>query len=892
MKSYRQMQQKYLKGGRKVQLKDKEMVCFQKEQIIDFIEKITKMQLTLDYEDMLSPYFSNEYLYQEEDGVAAVIHLPLILLALHLKEYRLVEKMCWRQFPVNPLDAGEMYLYAGEREIFSQKVPYTMGHILFFRACEIPETTLSILYETALDQNVRDEAYIDFTRDFLNNPLYGFTSGGIADSKNLPAFEQELKNLVAIRNVCPPILYRMCGEEMAEVVFYRLPAKMSKFYQKLKQTLFECFENSEEDRKTVLDRFCFQKMNESVEEAFCKNNKRFTDAFVSWRDCFLADYEYFADYESMKSFYFYECMTKMAPFVGIYHSPCIYLKAQRQQAIELVAPIIGKIQEVYDSRKRIYILWEQLYQEKKINCLEQQMLWIFKTVMGYRIELDISEDCVFMLLENLFSMPEATAIESLECVDAFLWDGNERWKDIAAIILSKNNAELMQLALESGLIPREKIDEVIADYLKTTASDEQCKLLPCMLAFRAWNINRRKEYIMVRVGEASKAIEVAMKGYLLKNEAGEYKTPPMYRMPVYLEGAPGIGKTEICAQIADKLEIGFVDYSLVHCTRNSILGLPVLKELEDGRKYTEYTMSEIIAAVNKSIEEGKQEGILLLDEFPCISDMIAPMMLSFLQNKRLGEYKLPDGWMIMLAGNPPQYNKTARCFDMATLDRVRKIELVHSTEDYLKYAKENGVHGAIIDYLQINPQDCYQINQGKNSEFACITCRSWSNLSTAMLDYEQMGCADAIDESFVSQFIKSESVARKFIEYYWLNRHELTREEMGQIFAGKLDKNKVNKLKKLSYVDKWKISGMIINYTISYVLGMSYVEEGKSEHDLDEISNGLNNMFLFLDQMDPTKDMSGRLTDAISKSAEMMPLVSMLHVEQYEKHLMEKYGIA
>ena len=54
-------------------------------------------------------------------------------------------------------------------------------------------------------------------------------------------------------------------------------------------------------------------------------------------------------------------------------------------------------------------------------------------------------------------------------------------------------------------------------------------------------------------------------------------------------------------------------------------------------------------------------------------------MLQFLQYKTFGSHKVPDGWIIVAAGNPPEYNKSVREFDIVTLDRVKKIEV---EEDY------------------------------------------------------------------------------------------------------------------------------------------------------------------------------------------------------------------
>ena len=68
---------------------------------------------------------------------------------------------------------------------------------------------------------------------------------------------------------------------------------------------------------------------------------------------------------------------------------------------------------------------------------------------------------------------------------------------------------------------------------------------------------------------------------------------------------------------------------------------------------TEYTMSEIVAAVYDCMEAtGLSEGILFLDEINCVSETLAPAMLQFLQYKTFGNHKIPDGWIVVTAREP------------------------------------------------------------------------------------------------------------------------------------------------------------------------------------------------------------------------------------------------
>ena len=188
-----------------------------------------------------------------------------------------------------------------------------------------------------------------------------------------------------------------------------------------------------------------------------------------------------------------------------------------------------------------------------------------------------------------------------------------------------------------------------------------------------------KEKKNMNIKRAKQEIKDSIEAYLTKDNYGEYKIPSIRQRPILLMGPPGIGKTQIMEQIARECEIGLVAYTITHHTRQSAIGLPFIREKEySGQTYsvTEYTMSEIIASVYEKIEQtGNKEGILFIDEINCVSETLAPTMLQFLQCKMFGNQKVPDGWIIVAAGNPPEYNKSVRDFDVVTLDRMKKIRV-------------------------------------------------------------------------------------------------------------------------------------------------------------------------------------------------------------------------
>ena len=270
----------------------------------------------------------------------------------------------------------------------------------------------------------------------------------------------------------------------------------------------------------------------------------------------------------------------------------------------------------------------------------------------------------------------------------------------------------------------------------------------------------------MNIQEAKNQVKYAVISYLSKDEFGEYRIQVERQRPLFLVGPPGVGKTEIMSQVAEEMDIALVSYSMTHHTRQSAVGLPFIKEREyDGKLYstTEYTMSEIIASIYESIEKtGVKEGILFLDEINCVSETLAPMMLQFLQEKKFGNFSVPKGWIIVTAGNPAGYNKSVREFDTVTLDRIRQITIEAEYSVWKNYAIKQGVHPAIMSFLEIKKENFYHMEttvEGKR----IVTPRGWEDFSVLLWGYERKGFD--ISNEVALEFINDKRIAIDFVNF-------------------------------------------------------------------------------------------------------------------------------
>lgn len=319
----------------------------------------------------------------------------------------------------------------------------------------------------------------------------------------------------------------------------------------------------------------------------------------------------------------------------------------------------------------------------------------------------------------------------------------------------------------------------------------------------------------MNIKRAKQEIKDAIEVYLLKDEYGNYEIPAIRQRPILLIGAPGIGKTQIMEQISRECQIGLVSYTITHHTRQSAIGLPFIsKNVYGGNEYsvTEYTMSEIIASVYNEIEEtGLQEGILFIDEINCASETLAPAMLQFLQCKTFGNHAVPAGWIIVGAGNPPEYNKSVREFDVVTMDRVKKIDVEPDFTVWKEYAYKQDIHNSVISYLTTRVSYFYQMETTVDGTFFA-TPRGWEDLSRLIQVYERLG--KTVDREVVMQYIQYPKIAKDFANYLELYYAYQADYQIEAVMNGKIDPILIQKVGHASFDEKLSVISLILSNII------------------------------------------------------------------------------
>ena len=316
----------------------------------------------------------------------------------------------------------------------------------------------------------------------------------------------------------------------------------------------------------------------------------------------------------------------------------------------------------------------------------------------------------------------------------------------------------------------------------------------------------------MNIKEAKDQIKNAIIAYFTKDSTGDYIVPIEKQRPVFLMGPPGIGKTAIMEQIAAEMGVGLLSYSMTHHTRQSALGLPFIEhKCYAGKEYdvSEYTMSEIVASVYELMEEtGVKEGILFLDEINCVSETLAPVMLQFLQYKVFGRHHVPEGWIVVTAGNPPEYNNSVREFDIVTWDRLKRVDVEPDFDVWKEYAYQRSLHPAVMTYLEIKKSDFYWVEStvdGKNF----VTARGWDDLSQMIQLYESNNLT--VDIKLISQYIQNPRIAKDFSVYYDLFLKYKSDYQVAKILAGNPPKEIKERAMAAKFDERLSLIGMLLD---------------------------------------------------------------------------------
>lgn len=200
--------------------------------------------------------------------------------------------------------------------------------------------------------------------------------------------------------------------------------------------------------------------------------------------------------------------------------------------------------------------------------------------------------------------------------------------------------------------------------------------------------------------------------------------------PVFIWGTPGIGKSSIVQSFAADVGLPCVSLLGSQLAPEDLIGVP---QISDG--VSRFCPPSMIAR--------SEPYCLFLDELNACSHEIQKAFYSLIHERRIGEYMLPGGSIVIGAGNRAQDSAIVKPMSSALLNRMVHVHLKASHRDWLEWAGQNNIHSMIIEYIQTRPDHLW--SQPPKHEEPFSTPRAWHMLSDALHEYGESLSDEALE---------------------------------------------------------------------------------------------------------------------------------------------------
>src|SRR5712692_7367454 len=190
--------------------------------------------------------------------------------------------------------------------------------------------------------------------------------------------------------------------------------------------------------------------------------------------------------------------------------------------------------------------------------------------------------------------------------------------------------------------------------------------------------------------------------------------------PVFIWGQPGIGKSSLVQEFAAQVGLDCVSLLGSQLAPEDLIGVP---QIVDGT--SRFCPPTMIAR--------KEPYCLFLDELNACSHEVQKAFYSLIHERRIGEYSLPEGSVVIGAGNRAQDSAIVKPMSSALINRMIHVHLKVSHRDWLEWAGANNIHPLVMQYVQNRPDHLWM--QPPKHEETFSSPRSWHMLSDTMKEY-------------------------------------------------------------------------------------------------------------------------------------------------------------
>jgi len=264
--------------------------------------------------------------------------------------------------------------------------------------------------------------------------------------------------------------------------------------------------------------------------------------------------------------------------------------------------------------------------------------------------------------------------------------------------------------------------------------------------------------------------------------------------PIFIYGAPGIGKTQIVGQAGDELGVKVIPLDLQFMNPEDFLGIPKVIDIEQpeiekgvvispGKGYTRSNPPRLLPPDNGPDGNG---GIIFMDEMNRANKPVLNAIMQFVQMGRIGEYYLPGKWVIVAAGNRPEEAEGVADFDFALADRFTIKNYVPTVEKWAEWAEKNEkILPELVTFLTFN-KDLFHHLDTEKKVLNYPTPRSWADgaliLHDEIIDSGAKSWRDITRDTILGIFYDQvgPQAAGKFIAYLDILRN-VSEKDMDQI---------------------------------------------------------------------------------------------------------------
>ena len=190
--------------------------------------------------------------------------------------------------------------------------------------------------------------------------------------------------------------------------------------------------------------------------------------------------------------------------------------------------------------------------------------------------------------------------------------------------------------------------------------------------------------------------------------------------PVFIWGAPGIGKSALVEKFAREVGLPCVSLLGSQLAPEDIIGIPRI-----NGETSEFLPPKMIAR--------KEPYVLFLDELNACSQEVQKAFYSLIHERRIGEYHLPEGSIVVGAGNRAEDSAIVKTMSSALINRMFHVQMKADARQWIKWAKGVGLHPWVTDYISQRPDHLF--SEPPKTEEPFSTPRSWHMLSDALTEY-------------------------------------------------------------------------------------------------------------------------------------------------------------